>query len=371
MRIRFESPVPIWGERLQSAADTVMPGPLRGRSRLVLDVVVVLLVLALPQFGVLDEGKMQVLVSVGLYIILALGLNIVVGFAGLLDLGYIAFYAIGAYLYAFLASPQFHLHWPFLVIVPIAAIIAGIFGISFGAPTLRLRGDYLAIVTLGFGEIVQIVANNNIFNWTQGPRGIYNVDPVTLFGKQLTTPTQYYYLLVVMAAVVIFCVSRLGSSWIGRAWAAIREDESAARAAGINTVRMKLLAFAIGAMIGGFVGPVFAANEAFVDPTSFTLDQSILVLSMVVLGGMGSVRGVILGAALLVIIPETLRSYAEYRFVVVGMIMVIMMIARPGGLLPSRARSAEMLRGRRTQALNLPSPGAEHAQPVGPAAGRE
>lgn len=308
-------------------------------------VLVTIAVLALPRLGLLNAGSLQVAVNVELYVMLALGLNVVVGFAGLLDLGYIAFYAIGAYLYSFLASPQFGLHWPLLAILPLAAIVAGIFGISFGAPTLRLRGDYLAIVTLGFGEIVQLVANNDM-PLTQGPQGIYNIDQPTLFGYHLTSNTGYYYLLVVLIGIVITAVTRLRASRIGRSWLAIREDEEAARASGINTTRMKLLAFMIGAMIAGLAGPIFAANEAFVSPVSFSLDQSILVLSMVVLGGMGSIPGVIVGAGILVIVPEILRSYAAYRFVVVGLIMVVMMILRPGGLIPSRTRRAEMTRQR-------------------------
>ncbi len=341
MKLRLNSPLPGWGRELQGTLDRRLPPPLRGRSGPILDVIVVLVALLLPRY--LDAGAMQTAVNVGLYVLLALGLNVVVGFAGLLDLGYIAFYAIGAYLYAFLASPQFGLHWPFLVILPIAAIVAAIFGVSFGAPTLRLRGDYLAIVTLGFGEIIQIVANNAMA-LTNGPQGVSALDYPNIFGYQFdvnSTP-QYYYLLAALCAIVIFCVSRLQASRIGRAWAAIREDEDAARAVGIDTVRMKLLAFAIGAMIGGLAGPVFAASQSYISPVSFSLDQSILVLAMVVLGGMGSIRGVIVGATILVVVPEYLREYAAARFIVVGMIMVVLMIVRPGGLLPSRARSSEM-----------------------------
>jgi branched-chain amino acid transport system permease protein len=356
MKLRIDSPIPAWGAQARDAADRRLPPPLHGRAVHIFDAIVIVLILALPWIGVLDAGSMQVAVNVGLYVLLALGLNVVVGFTGLLDLGYIAFYAIGAYLYAFLASPQFGLHWPFLGILPLAAMVAGIFGVSFGAPTLRLRGDYLAIVTLGFGEIIQLVANNAM-PLTNGPQGIYALDTPSLFGYRLSSNTGYYYLLVVLCALVVVVVTRLNRSRIGRAWAAIREDEDAARAAGINTVRMKLLAFAIGAMIGGLAGPVFAANDVFVSPVSFSLDQSILVLAMVVLGGMGSIRGVILGAAILVLVPETLRPLAANRFIIVGAIMVIMMIVRPGGLLPSRVRALEIKRGRQPgMALEAPHP---------------
>ncbi len=358
MKLRIDSPIPAWGARLRAAADRCLPSPLRGHGRRLFDAGALLLVLALPRLGFLDAGGMQIAVNVGLYVLLALGLNVVVGFTGLLDLGYIAFYAIGAYVYSFLASGQFGLHWPFLAILPVAAVAAGIFGVSFGAPTLRLRGDYLAIVTLGFGEIIQIVANNAT-GLTNGPQGVYNLDTPSVFGYRIDSSARYYYLLVVLCVLVVVVVSRLASSRIGRAWAAIREDEDAARAAGINTVRMKLLAFCIGAMIGGLAGPVFAANEAFVSPVSFSLDQSILVLAMVVLGGMGSVRGVIVGAAILVLVPEFLRSYAAARFIVVGAIMVLMMIVRPEGLLPSRIRSLEIHRRRRVGA----SAPAEAAEP--------
>jgi len=321
-----------------------MPPWLHRHSYRTLTTVAILFALILPQLHLLDAGSMQVAVNVWFYIVLALGLNVVVGFAGLLDLGYIAFFAIGAYLYAFLASNQFHLHWPLLLIMPVAGIIAGIFGVSFGAPTLRLRGDYLAIVTLGFGEIVQIVANNAM-RLTNGPQGIYAIDPGSIFGYKLSSSTDYYYVLAVLAIFIIIAVTRLSSSRIGRAWAAIREDEDAARAIGINTVRMKLLAFFIGAVISGLVGPLFAANEAFVSPVSFSLDQSVLVLTMVILGGMGSIPGVMLGALILVVVPEALRQYAADRFIVVGAIMVVMMIVRPGGLLPSMTRAAEMRSG--------------------------
>jgi branched-chain amino acid transport system permease protein len=306
-----------------------------------------------------------------LYIFLALGLNIVVGFAGLLDLGYIAFYAVGAYVYALLASPQFGIHWPFWAILPLGAAVAAIFGVLLGAPTLKLRGDYLAIVTLGFGEIVRIFLNNldHPINITNGPRGIARIDPVridgldfgrneTLLGLPLTGPVKYYYLLLAMVVVVVFINVRLQNSRIGRAWEAIREDEVAARAMGINTRDMKLLAFAMGASFGGIAGGMFSAIQTFISPESFVLVESIMVLAMVVLGGMGNIWGVILGALLLSFVPEILRFTVEplqrhlfgrmlvepevVRMLVFGFALVLIMILRPGGLWPSAVRKREL-----------------------------
>jgi branched-chain amino acid transport system permease protein len=298
-----------------------------------------------------------------LYILLALGLNIVVGFAGLLDLGYIAFYAVGAYTYALLASPHFGLHLPFWIILPIGAAIAALFGVLLGAPTLKLRGDYLAIVTLGFGEIVRIFLNNlsRPVNITNGPQGIARIDPFTLDGLnfarpqaigglEFTGPIKYYYLLVLVMLLIIVINLRLQNSRIGRAWEAIREDEIAARAMGINTRNMKLLAFAMGA--------TFGAIQAFISPESFVLVESIMVVSMVVLGGMGNVWGVILGALLLSFTPEVLRWTVEplqlalfgrtlmepevIRMLLFGLALVLIMLFRPAGLLPSAVRKREL-----------------------------
>ena len=306
-----------------------------------------------------------------LYVLLALGLNIVVGFAGLLDLGYIAFYAVGAYAYALLAGPHFNLHLPFWIVLPIGAAIAAIFGILLGAPTLKLRGDYLAIVTLGFGEIVRIFLNNlsRPVNITNGPQGLARIDPFslggldfsrneTIAGVLVSGPMKYYYLLLlVMLALVVINV-RLQNSRIGRAWEAIREDEIAARAMGINTTNMKLLAFAMGATFGGVAGGMFAAIQGFISPESFVLVESIMVLSMVVLGGMGNVWGVVLGAVLLSFVPELLRYTVEplqkslfgrsiiepevIRMLLFGLALVLMMLYRPAGLLPSAVRKREL-----------------------------
>jgi branched-chain amino acid transport system permease protein len=295
-----------------------------------------------------------------LYVMLALGLNIVVGFAGLLDLGYIAFYAVGAYVYALLASPQFNLHLPFWVILPIGAAVAAFFGVILGAPTLKLRGDYLAIVTLGFGEIIRIFLNNlsQPVNITNGPRGITGIDPFSLAGFRFTTAIQYYFLLLVIMLVIIVINLRLQNSRIGRAWEAIREDEIAARAMGIDTRNLKLLAFAMGASFGGVAGGMFSAIQAFISPESFVLVESIMVVSMVVLGGMGNIWGVILGALLLSFVPEILRWTVTpvqealfgrmlvepevIRMLLFGLALVLVMLYRPAGLLPSAVRKREL-----------------------------
>jgi branched-chain amino acid transport system permease protein len=295
-----------------------------------------------------------------LYIILALGLNIVVGFAGLLDLGYIAFYAVGAYVYALLASPQFGLHLPFWVILPIGAAVAALFGLLLGAPTLKLRGDYLAIVTLGFGEIIRIFLNNlsRPVNITNGPQGIAGIDPFAFGGFRFDSPIKYYYLLLAVALAIIAVNLRLQNSRIGRAWEAIREDETAARAMGIDTRNLKLLAFAMGASFGGIAGGMFSAIQAFISPESFVLVESIMVISMVVLGGMGNVWGVILGALLLSFVPEILRWTVTpvqealfgrmiiepevIRMLLFGLALVLVMLYRPAGLLPSAVRKREL-----------------------------
>jgi branched-chain amino acid transport system permease protein len=306
-----------------------------------------------------------------LYILLALGLNIVVGFAGLLDLGYIAFYAVGAYTYALLASPHFNLHLPFWVILPIGAALAAFFGLLLGAPTLKLRGDYLAIVTLGFGEIVRIFLNNlsRPVNITNGPQGVAGIDPFridgfdfaqyqTLLGVEFSGPIKYYYLLLAVVIAVIVINLRLQNSRIGRAWEAIREDEIAASAMGINTRNVKLLAFAMGASFGGLAGGMFSAMQAFISPESFVLVESIMVVSMVVLGGMGNIWGVILGALLLSFVPEILRWTVQplqealfgrqlvdpevIRMLIFGLALVLVMLFRPAGLLPSAVRKREL-----------------------------
>jgi branched-chain amino acid transport system permease protein len=333
---------------------------------------VALALIALP-FALASVGTAWVRITnlAILFILLSLGLNIVVGFAGLLDLGYIAFYAVGAYAYALLASPHFNIHLPFWLILPIGALVACLFGVLLGAPTLKLRGDYLAVVTLGFGEIIRIFLNNlsNPVNITNGPQGIARIDPFrlgsfdfskteTIIGLTFSGPIKYYYLLIVVMLVVIVINLRLQNSRIGRAWEAIREDETAARAMGINTTRIKLLAFAMGASFGGVAGGMFAAIQGFISPESFVLVESIMVLAMVVLGGMGNVWGVVLGAVLLSFAPEVLRYTVApaqmalfgkmlvepevIRMLLFGLALVLIMIFRPAGLWPSAVRKREL-----------------------------
>jgi branched-chain amino acid transport system permease protein len=335
-------------------------------------VAVAVALLALP-FALAAVGTTWVRITnlAILYALLAVGLNIVVGFAGLLDLGYIAFYAVGAYTYALLASPHFGIHWPFWAILPIGAAVAALFGVLIGAPTLKLRGDYLAIVTLGFGEIVRIFLNNlsRPVNITNGPQGIARIDPLRLdgidfsksdnfIGLDFSGPIKYYYFLLLVLLAVVFICLRLQNSRIGRAWEAIREDEVAARAMGIDTTRLKLLAFAMGATFGGVAGGMFSAIQGFVSPESFVLVESIMVVSMVVLGGMGNVWGVILGALLLSFVPEFLRFTVEpverqlfgrtlvepevIRMLIFGFALVLVMALRPGGLWPSAVRKREL-----------------------------
>ncbi len=329
--------------------------------------------LLLLPFALAQVGTFWVRItnSAILFALLALGLNIVVGFAGLLDLGYIAFYAVGAYVYALLASPHFNLHLPFWVILPLGAGVACMFGVLLGAPTLKLRGDYLAIVTLGFGEIVRIFLNNlsQPVNITNGPQGIYLIDPFrigsfsfaqeqTIGGLTFSGPIKYYYLLLVVLLAIIVINLRLQDSRIGRAWEAIREDEIAARAMGINTRNLKLLAFAMGASFGGVSGGIFSAIQGFISPESFVLVESVMVLSMVVLGGMGNIWGVILGAVLLSFVPEVLRYTVQpvqeqlfgrmliepevIRMLLFGLALVLMMLFRPAGILPSALRKREL-----------------------------
>jgi branched-chain amino acid transport system permease protein len=311
--------------------------------------------LALP-FALAQVGTAWVRITnfAILYILLALGLNIVVGFAGLLDLGYIAFYAVGAYVYALLASPHFGLHLPWWAILPIGAAVACLFGVLLGTPTLKLRGDYLAIVTLGFGEIIRIFLNN-----LSDPFAGIDFGNLTKLGPLLVSGTiKYYYFLLAVLMVVIAVNLRLQDSRIGRAWEAIREDELAARSMGINTRNMKLLAFAMGASFGGVAGGMFSAIQGFISPESFVLTESVMVLSMVVLGGMGNIWGVILGAILLTFVPEVLRYTVDplqrwlfgrslvdpevIRMLLFGLAMVLMMLFRPAGLLPSAVRKREL-----------------------------
>ena len=319
-----------------------------------------------------------------LYVLLALGLNIVVGYAGLLDLGFVAFYAIGAYMFGLLASPHLTesfewigamfpqgLHMPLWIVIPAGAFLAGIFGILLGAPTLKLRGDYLAIVTLGFGEIIRVFLNNldHPVNITNGPKGLNQIDPLHFWGLNLGRPLQigdyemssvtlYYYLFLALVLFSIVICHRLELSRIGRAWMAIREDEIAAKAMGINTRNMKLLAFGMGATFGGVSGAMFAAFQQFVSPESFSLMESVMIVAMVVLGGIGHLPGVILGAVLLSALPEVLRYVASplqamtdgrldaaiLRQLLIALAMIIVMLLRPRGLWPAPEHGKSLTR---------------------------
>ena len=310
-----------------------------------------------------------------LYVLLALGLNIVVGYAGLLDLGYVAFFAVGSYMFGLMASPHLTenfawfasmfpdgLHTPLWLIIPMGAALAGVVGMLLGAPTLKLRGDYLAIVTLGFGEIIRVFMNNldHPVNITNGPKGIGQIDGISLFGISLsktldiggfslTSVTLYYYLFLALVTVSVIICHRLEVSRIGRAWMAIREDEIAAKAMGINTRNMKLLAFGMGATFGGVSGSMFAAFQGFISPESFSLMESVMIVAMVVQGGIGNLPGVILGAVLLSALPEVLRYVAGplqaltdgrldaaiLRQLLIALAMIIVMLLRPRGLWPA------------------------------------
>ncbi|MDQ1734559.1 MAG: branched-chain amino acid transport system permease protein [Pseudonocardiales bacterium] len=297
----------------------------------------------------------KVLVSeIGIYVLLAIGLNVVVGWAGLLDLGFIAFYAIGSYTTAYLTGalpfkPPSFLHLSPLLAIPFAIAICLLAGVALGAPTLRLRGDYLAIVTLGFGEIIRITANNNPGNITNGPKGAFGIPhprielgPIKFVWGQ--NNLQYWYLLLVLIVIVVLLFRRLEASRLGRAWAAIREDEVAAQATGINTTRVKLLAFAIGASTSGVAGVFFASQIGYINPENFVLNNSILVVAYVVFGGMGSLPGAMAGAAVLTWLPEFLKDQvpAEDRQMWIGAVVLLMMIFRPAGLIPAKRRAAEL-----------------------------
>jgi branched-chain amino acid transport system permease protein len=340
-------------------------------ARLALYFVIAALLLAAPFLIDAAFGRTWVRIAdvALLFVMLALGLNVVVGYAGLLDLGYVAFFAVGAYSYALLASPQFDVHWPFFAVLPIGALVAACFGVLLGAPTLRLRGDYLAIVTLGFGEIIRLFLNNlnRPYNVTNGPQGITLIDPLqigsaslakthTIAGITVASVHSYYFVFLACAVFSMFMSTRLEDSRIGRAWIAIREDELAAAAMGINTRNIKLLAFAMGATFGGVAGGLFASFQGFISPESFTLLDSIMILCMVVLGGMGNVFGVALGAVLLTALPEALRyagplqeswfgtvyiDPSDLRMLLFGLALVLMMLFRPAGLWPSKIRRRE------------------------------
>ncbi|MBP1742265.1 MAG: ABC-type branched-chain amino acid transport system, permease component, partial [Deltaproteobacteria bacterium] len=273
----------------------------------------------------------------GLWIMLALGLNVVAGFAGLLDMAYVAFFGIGAYVFALLSSGQFNIHLPFLLTLPLSALATMGIGFALGSTSMRLKGDYLAIVTLAFAQIFRLLLLNldRPINITGGVNGIYNLDPIRLFGFKIVSPVAYSYLIWVAAILVVIGCSRLKTSRYGRGWQAIREDELAAEAMGVNTSWMKLKAFAVGAFIAGWTGAIFASFQDSVFPNNFDFPQLVIVYCMVILGGLGNVPGVILGAVFLSILPEFLREYGAYRMMTYGLILIVLMALRPQGIMGS------------------------------------
>jgi branched-chain amino acid transport system permease protein len=287
----------------------------------------------------------QTLTTIGLFALMGLGLNIVVGMAGLLDLGYVAFYAIGAYTMALFSSPASSLatNWPFWVVLPIALLMATLGGVLLGIPVLRLRGDYLAIVTLGFGEIIRVLLTSDVLKpYLGGPQGILETPSPVFFGTTLDDPRYLYYLILAASLVVIFISTRLGHSRIGRAWVAMREDEDVAQAMGVNLVASKLMAFATGAAFAGVGGAIFAARQGAIFPADFTIFISINVLCLIIIGGLASTPGVLVGALFLIGLPEVLREIDEFRILAYGAGLVVMMIVRPEGLLPSARRRMEL-----------------------------
>ncbi len=303
---------------------------------------ILILVFAMPL--VIGKYWNYTLGTVGIYVLLGLGLNIVVGLAGLLDLGYVAFFAIGAYTAALLTAPQpHHLLWNFWITVPLGILLAASAGVLLGIPVLRMRGDYLAIVTLGFGEIIRILLTSDVMTpFTGGPKGVNNIGAPTLFGKPFSSDIDFVYLILLGVLLVILVTARLRNSRVGRAWEAMREDETVARAMGINTLGYKLLAFAIGAAFAGLGGVLFASRNQFTGPEDHNLMVSINVLCVVIVGGMGSIPGVIAGAFVLKGLPEVLRELQNYRIVAFGALLVAMMIMRPAGIFPSSRRSLEL-----------------------------
>ena len=329
--------------------------------RLSLLVILIALTLVFPFLPEVDRRIVDLATLVLIYVMLGWGLNIVVGLAGLLDLGYVAFYAVGAYTFALLGTVH---DWSFWGSLPVAGAIAAMFGVLLGYPVLRLRGDYLAIVTLGFGEIIRVVLTNWVA-FSGGPNGIAGIPRPTLFGLEFTrrAPEErsfhhyfdidfsgdhriifLYYVILALALVTNLFVLRIRKLPIGRAWEALREDEIACRSLGINPVNTKLSAFALGAMFGGFAGAFFASRNGFISPESFTFIESAIILAIVVLGGMGSQVGVVLAASAIVLLPEFLREFSEYRMLFFGMSMVLVMLWRPQGLMAYRVPTVTLLK---------------------------
>jgi len=292
-------------------------------------------------FPLFDKNTyhLDLLTGVGIFALLAMGLNVVVGLTGLLNLGYAAFFGIGAYTYALL---NLHWHWSFWCGLPAAGLVSMLFGFLIGMPSIRVRGDYLAITTLGFGEITRI-AFNNLDQWTGGPNGLLGIARPRFFNYSFSVnPTPYLYLVLVMIALTAFFLFRMSRSKIGRALVAIREDELAASCMGVPALHVKLVAFGVSAFIAGLAGAVFAAKQTIITPDSFDFVLSVLLLAMVVLGGMGNIWGAVLGALVLGVLPELLRGFAVYRMLIFGLVMILMMIFRPQGILGSQIIRREL-----------------------------
>ncbi len=313
---------------------------------------VILILLPFGLFPILDTSAyhLDLMTNVGIYVLLAMGLNVVVGFAGLLNLGYAAFFAIGAYTYALL---NLHAGFPFWAGLPVAGFVSMLFGFVIGMPSIRVRGDYLAITTLGFGEIVRI-AFNNLDRWTGGPNGLLGIERPRLWWLSLkgglhaelfkfsVNAMPYFYLVFFFVAVTAYLLFRISDSKFGRALVAIREDELAASCMGIPTLKIKLQAFGLSAFIAGIAGAVFASKQTIITPDSFDFVLSVLILAMVVLGGLGNIWGAALGALILGILPEVLRELASYRMLIFGLIMILMMIFRPQGILGGQLIKREL-----------------------------
>ncbi|MEN6460777.1 MAG: branched-chain amino acid ABC transporter permease [Syntrophomonas sp.] len=348
----------------------------------------ILLLAVMPIVGLQNTYYLDVITQVGIYVSLAIGLNIVVGFAGLLNFGYVAFYAFGAYFYAIFATsqagnfiPAAIAHFPvsgswFWLFLIVGALLTGLLGLLLGFPVLRLRGDYLAIVTMGFAEIIRLLYNNmdKPINITNGPKGLTPIQPPELFGMVLNQPIHFYFIVLLVVIITIIIAKRLDASRIGRAWAAIREDELAARAMGVPVVRMKLLAFVIGASFAGAMGVIFAAKQTFIDPSSFGFMESIGILSMVILGGMGNVSGAIIGAVAVVMLQlNILKEFSEYlgqlsasgiinipsqvdpakyEKMIYGLILILACIYRPQGILPARRSLPKWFKGHQRNVLS-------------------
>ncbi len=349
---------PLWLNRKKSTTPRFTMPALTDKVRHNAIMVLVLFAIVWPFFS--GRAQVDIATLVLIYVMLGLGLNIVVGFAGLLDLGFVGFYATGAYTYALL----YHwAGWGFWEALPFAGLVSALFGFVLGFPVLRLRGDYLAIVTLGFGEIIRLMLIN-LYGLTGGPDGISGIPKPSFFGYQMVRRTTdgsqtfhemmgwtfnsqdvvtYLYLMaLVLVLITLYFTSRLIRMPIGRAWEALREDEIACRSLGLNPRNIKLSAFTMGAMFAGFGGAFFAARQGLVNPESFTFIESALILAIVVLGGMGSQLGVILAAVLLTVVPEIAREFAEYRMLIFGLVMVVMMVWRPQGLLPVKRPQVEL-----------------------------